>query len=122
MPKSRGRKRPQIPQAPKLPPLPPAAGAELILGYDPAGPQKQRDIVGVKNGWSEYTLDDGAVIRIKGVLVDAKKMIDQFNTNGDPIYVLQLSVVQELVVPEELKKPKPEATKSKAQQKTEEKK
>jgi hypothetical protein len=122
MPKSRGQNRPpRIPQPPKLPPLPPAK-PQLILGYDPTGPTKQRDIVSVKNGWSEYTLDDGAVIRTKGVLVEAKEMVDQFNSTGDPIYVLQLSVIHELVVPEELKKPKPEAAKSEAQQKTEEKK
>jgi hypothetical protein len=113
MPKSRGRKRPpQIPQTPKVPPVPPA-GAQVILGYDPAGPQKQRDIVDIKNGWSEYTLDDGAVIRVKGVLVDAKRMVDQFNATGDPVYLMQLSVVHELVIPEELKKPKTEAAETK---------
>ena len=77
--------------------------------------------MGIKNGWSEYTLDDGSVIRAKGVLVDAKRMVDQFNSAGDPIYVLQLSVVHELVAPEELKKPKSDVAKSHAQ-KTEDKK
>jgi hypothetical protein len=76
------------------------------LGHNPSGPSKQRDIVEVKNGWSEYTLDDGAVIRVKGVLVDAKQFIDQFTATGEPIYGLQLSVVHELVVPDRLKKPK----------------
>jgi hypothetical protein len=85
-----------------------------MLGYNPAGPSKQRDIVGVKNGWSEYELDDGAVIRTKGVLVDVKKMLDQYNDNGEPIYVLQLSVVHELVVPANLKKPKPDLPKPRA--------
>jgi hypothetical protein len=117
MPKSRGRNRPpQLRSAPPAPP--PSAGMpQFVLGYDPTGPAKQKDIVEVKNAWSEYTLDDGSVIRTKGVLVDAKRMLDQFNANGDPIYLLQLSVVHELVAPNHLKKPKPGPEKTEAERK-----
>lgn len=108
MPKSKGRKHPSgpPPRQPVRPPMPALMGPAL-LGYNPNGPSKQRDIVEVKNGWSEYTLDDGAIIRVKGVLIDAKQFVGQFNTvTGEPIYGLQLSVVHELVVPDSLKKPK----------------
>jgi hypothetical protein len=36
-------------------------------------------------------LEDGTLIRVKNVLLDVKKMIGQFNADGDPIYVPQLT-------------------------------
>jgi hypothetical protein len=84
------------------PPAQPAA-LQLSLGYDPKGKMEQRDVVSSKDGWSEYTLNDGATIRLKAVLVDVKKAVDQFNTEGEPIYVMQQTIVTSLVVPAALK-------------------
>lgn len=108
MPRSRGRRRPRIPaDQTRAPPMPPAAPGmvQVSLGYDPAGPMEQRDVVSSKDGWSEYELDDGSVIRAKAVIVDVKRAVGQFNAvNGDPTYVLQLSVVSNLKSPDHLKK------------------
>ena len=108
MPRSRGRRRPKIPadqtRAPAMPPTAPGM-VQVSLGYDPAGPMEQRDVVSSKDGWSEYELDDGSVIRAKAVIVDVKRAVGQFNAvNGDPTYVLQLSVVSNLKAPDHLKK------------------
>ena len=107
MPKSRGRKRPiQIPQT-RIPPLPPAvpASMQIPLGYDPTGPMEQRSVVASKDGWSEYTLDDDTVIRARAALIDVKRAVDQFNPiTGEPIYVLQLTIVNSTNVPDRLKK------------------
>jgi hypothetical protein len=78
---------------------------ETIWGYDPKGPTEQRDVVGSKDGWSEYTLDDGATIRVKAVILDVKRAIDQFNTDGDPIYIMQTAMVTRTIAPAELKRP-----------------
>jgi hypothetical protein len=61
---------------------------QISLGYDPKGPMEQRDVVGSKDGWSEYTLDDGTVIRSRAAIIDVKRAIHQYNTNGEPVYVL----------------------------------
>jgi hypothetical protein len=108
MPKSRGRRRPNIPASQtRVPPLPPAspASTQMTLGYDATGPQEQRNVVGLKEGWSEYTLDDGSVIRAKAALVDVKRAVGQFNIlNDDPIYVVTLTVVNTVIAPDHLKK------------------
>jgi hypothetical protein len=49
-------------------------------------------------------LEDGTVIRAKGVLLDVKKMIGQYNQDGEPVYVLQLTLVNQARVPDRLKK------------------
>jgi len=65
---------------------------------------EQKNIVNAKDGWSEYTLDDGTVIRLKCVLLDVKKAVGQFTIEGDPIYVMQQAVVSNTNVPAGLKK------------------
>ena len=69
---------------------------------------EQRNVVNSKDGWSEYKLDDGSTIRLKAVLVDVKKALNQFTPDGDPIYIMQQTVVVNLNAPEELKKGKNE--------------
>ncbi len=64
------------------------------------------NVVGLKEGWSEYTLEDGSTIRTKAPLIDVKKAVGQFNTNGDPIYVIQMTFVNTVIAPDHLKKPK----------------
>jgi hypothetical protein len=81
-----------------------SAALPVPLGYDPKGPMDQRDIVRAKDGWSEYELDDGTVLRTKASLVDAKRAVGQFNAiNGDPIYVLQFAVTSNTIAPASLK-------------------
>ena len=95
MAKSRRRTSMQ-PAAPIMPPAP--------LGYNPAGQMEARDIVGIKEGWSEYTLSDKSVIRVKAVVLDVKKAVGQFNSDGNPVYAMQFAVINELTAPENLKK------------------
>lgn len=101
MPKSRARApRPAHPA-----PQPPAPATMAVpLGYNPKGKIEQRDVVSSKGGWSEYTLDDGSIIRAKAVVLDVKKAIDQYDIHGEPIYIVQMAVVNNAIVPENLKK------------------
>jgi hypothetical protein len=114
MPRSRGRKGPKIPasQSRSLAvypaaalPAAPLAAPPSQLGYDPTGPMEQRDIVGSKDGWSEYILNDKTVIRAKVAMIDVKRAAGQFNTiTGEPIYVMQMTIVTNVIAPDELKK------------------
>jgi hypothetical protein len=80
------------------------SASQFPFGYNPTGAMEQRDIVSSKDGWSEYTLNDGSVIRLKSVLVDVKRAIDQYGPDGNPIYVLQTTFINNLTAPETLKK------------------
>jgi hypothetical protein len=98
-------KRPQQPIPNRQDAPPPASGAtmQIQLGYDPKGPAEPVDIVSSKDGWSEFTLADGTIIRAKAAVLDVKKMVGQYNAEGEPIYLLQLTVVNQTRVPDNLK-------------------
>ena len=81
---------------------------QVRLGYDPTGKSESVDIISSKDGWSEYTLADGTVIRAKGIVLDAKRMIDQYNPDGTPIYVMQLTMINQVKAPDHLKKKRAE--------------
>jgi hypothetical protein len=99
--KRKGQPLPARPVTPSLP-MPPM----VPPGFDPTGPSEPVDIVSSKEGWSEFTLQDGTVIRAKAVLLDVKKMINQFNPEGDPVYVMQIIMANQTRVPANLKRKK----------------
>lgn len=54
--------------------------------------------------WNEYLLDDGTVLKVKLVLTDVTRL-DQWDTEGNPVYVLRSTNVVSTSPPERLKKP-----------------
>lgn len=64
------------------------------------------DIDSLKEQWSEYTLKDGATIRLKPVVVEIRKLKNQFAPNGDPIYLVKSTVINDTKIPDSLKKKK----------------
>jgi hypothetical protein len=74
------------------------------LGYDPKGPTESVDVVSSKDGWSEYTLADNTVIRAKAVVLDVKKLVGQYGADGEPIYMLQVTLINQTKAPDNLKK------------------
>jgi hypothetical protein len=83
MPKSKHRHRRRPIPAPQAPPQLSAFPPPLPLGYDPKGLAEPVDVVSSTEAWSEYSLEDGTVIRVKS---------------------LQLTGVNQAKVPERLKK------------------
>jgi len=61
-------------------------------------------VVASKDGWSEYTLDDGSTIRLKALLLDTKRAIGQYSPDGNPLYIFQFAVVNQVIAPENLRK------------------
>lgn len=111
MPKGRSRKQQPIP----TPPAPESPGAQVpftvqvqpptmkqMLGYDPHGKIVPVDVAESKTAWSEFKLEDGTTVRVKGVLIDVKKAVDQYAADGKPVYIAQMTLVNDFVVPEEL--------------------
>ena len=109
MPKSKHRHRQQAIPAGQVPPTAaptPTGTMQMQLGFDPKGPSEPVDIVSSKEGWSEFTLQDGTVIRTKAVLLDVKKMVGQYNPEGDPVYTMQIIMANQTRVPTNLKRKK----------------
>lgn len=58
----------------------------------------------VKEDWNEYELADGTKIRVKAVTSNINRAIDEFDSDGNPLYLVKSSNVLALSVPENLKK------------------
>jgi hypothetical protein len=103
MPKSARRKSKTVavfkPQ--QVTPTPPAFPQVI---FDPTWKYEQRDVVSSKDGWSEFTLNDGSVIRLKAVILDAKRAVGQFGVDGEPTYIMQITVVSHINAPKSLKR------------------
>jgi hypothetical protein len=55
--------------------------------------------------WSEFTLEDGTVIRMKATLVSAARVKGEYDSQGNPVYVMNLaSAIGFASVPEKLLK------------------
>lgn len=53
--------------------------------------------------FSQYTLSDNTIVRVKTVLVDAVRL-DAYTDNGDPVYQFQFQQVLAIIAPESLKR------------------
>lgn len=65
------------------------------------------ELVDIKNHneqWSEFTLEDGAMIRLKAIAIDIRKVKGRYNPNGDPIYLIKSTVITDAKIPDNLKK------------------
>jgi len=99
--KSRGKRARKTAAVPAVPAVPVTPG----LGYDPTAPLEPRTIRKVKEGVTEVTLDDGSVLSVKQVVVDVKRVKDQWNQQGEPIYVVQaVGLIGTKSVPKRLKR------------------
>jgi hypothetical protein len=107
--RSRVKGRKKSPPAAKQTSQPPAGFQPVVPplffpGYNPTGKMEVMDIVSSKEAWSEYTLNDGTKIRAKAVLLDVKKAVGQFSLEGEPVYVMQITMVNNAIVPDELRR------------------
>jgi hypothetical protein len=62
------------------------------------------DIVESDEKWNTYKLEDGTVLRVKQVVVQAARSIDKPipGSNGEPLYHVKTQTLVTSVVPEEL--------------------
>ncbi len=57
--------------------------------------------------WSEFTLEDGVVVRAKNSLLSAIRLVGVYDENGSPVYQLSFAgAIGFASVPDNLKKPK----------------
>ena len=73
---------------------------------DPNGEIVDADRVKVEQAddpWLIYTLEDGAVLRIKLIVSAVFKVHDRWTPEGDPVYIARTQNVVAIDVPDELK-------------------
>ena len=66
--------------------------------------KEQRNIVGIKEGWSEFTLDDGTVIRAKASVTNAEAN-GKYDPEGRPEYTFSVVYTVNVVSPDALRVP-----------------
>ena len=73
----------------------------------PGQPPKDAELIKVTKSdeqWSEFHLEDGAVLRLRPVMTAVWRLVDEYDPQGQPTYVTQLAVVNSAIVPDNLKK------------------
>lgn len=78
------------------------------ISVKPGEPPKEAELVDVTSSsepWSTYLLSDGTNIRVKIVLSEAWRVLDEFDKEGNPLYVLQSTGIMNVQAPDELKRP-----------------
>jgi len=62
------------------------------------------DFKTVKEDWNEYDLDDGTRIKLKSVASNIVRLPNEFDNEGNPVYMVKSSNVMTVSAPERLKR------------------
>ena len=54
--------------------------------------------------WNQYELEDGTTLRVKIVMLDVVRLIDEYDDNGEPVYVLSAQQIVATSAPSHLRK------------------
>jgi hypothetical protein len=88
-------------------PLAPPSGASV----NPFGPTEQRKITRSHVAESVFTLSDGTKLRVKPVVGDVRRAVEQYNSDGNPVYFLSLGMTIVTDAPKGLRRPEPKKDK-----------
>jgi hypothetical protein len=83
-------------------------GVRRKIAVGPRGPEKDAELVDVQQAseqWSQYLLADGSVIRLKPVVLEVWHILDEYDADGNPSYVVKSRNVMNVMAPDELRKP-----------------
>jgi hypothetical protein len=58
----------------------------------------------VREHWNEYLLDDGTILKLKPVATEVFKVENQFDQEGNPVYVLRSKNIIVVSAPENLRR------------------
>lgn len=56
-----------------------------------------------KEGWNEYMLVDGSVLKFKTVITSVIRTEDYDPMTGDPVYIIQSTNISRVIVPEKMR-------------------
>jgi hypothetical protein len=69
------------------------------------GPTEQRKIVRSHVTESVFTLSDGTKLRVKPIMGDVRRAVEQYNVDGNPVYFLSLGMTIVTDAPRGLRSP-----------------
>ena len=55
-------------------------------------------------GWNQYTLEDGTSLKMKLVLLDVTRVLNEYGPTGDPVYMFSAQQIVGVTPPDNLKK------------------
>ncbi len=61
-------------------------------------------VTSTQEGWSQYLLEDGSVVKLKLVVSEISKVDGMYEPDGTPVYNAKWSLVLAVTSPPELKK------------------
>lgn len=83
----------------------PPTKRKIPLG--PEGAEKDAQLIDIQQSneyWNQYLLSDGTVIKMKLVATEVWRVVDEWDQEGNPIYVVKSSNVLTVNPPEELRR------------------
>jgi hypothetical protein len=60
----------------------------------------------IREDWNEYDLEDGSTIRMKAIVSDVLSVPDEYDNEGNPVYVVKSTNMVVVSAPDHLKRPK----------------
>ncbi len=85
----------------------PTAAKESKVPFGPNQELKDAvlvDVVESKEPWAEYQLSDGASLKTKSVLFEIWRVKDEYDQEGNPMYVIKSGHLVNINAPDALKK------------------
>ena len=73
----------------------------------PNGPLADAELVDVQSSqesWSQYLLGDGASLKLKAVVTEIWRIIDHYDADGNPMYIVRSSNVLVVNAPDDIRK------------------
>lgn len=75
----------------------------------PHGQEKEVEMVDVtesREQWSSYYLSDGTELRMKPVMTEVWRVIDEYDQEGNPTYITKSANIITVIASDALRKPK----------------
>ena len=54
--------------------------------------------------WNQYALEDGSSLKMKTVLLDVSRLLNEYDDKGEPVYVFAAQQIVGITAPDNLKK------------------
>lgn len=83
-------------------------GVRRKVTIGPGGPSKDAELVDVQQSseqWNQYLLGDGSVIRLKAVVTEVWRVLEEYDQEGNPMYVVRSRNIVTVTAPDELRRP-----------------
>ena len=82
----------------------PAKKQTSPAGVNRSAPAVPVEIVSAKELWSEILLKDGTILRLRPIVVEARRARYEFSESGEPVYHVKTAIITTAKSPKKLHK------------------